>query len=324
MIRIGLIGCGGIGGAHAKGWNAVDSSKARVVATADVDEKKAKEKAEQVGAKDYYTDYENILARDDIDAVDICVPNFLHTEITVKAAERKKHVLCEKPMTRYLDEGKEMLQVCKENNVILMIAHNRRFYPMHVKFKEMIDEGYIENVFLVRATLGFHPAMRWFDLKKDKLGGGVLISTGVHPIDLTRWFAGNVKRVSYAGNSLMRGMEGEDTAVMTLEFESGAIGTLVTSWAMRPGHEEYTLYGSNGALTTREGPRFIGIDGKVIKPELPGPVDSYHEEVEHFADCIINKTEPLISGEEGYEALKIVVAAYKSAEEGRIIALAEL
>ena len=151
MIRIGLIGCGGIGGAHAKGWNAVDSSKARVVATADVDEKKAKEKAEQVGAKDYYTDYENILARDDIDAVDICVPNFLHTEITVKAAERKKHVLCEKPMTRYLDEGKEMLQACKENNVILMIAHNRRFYPVHVKFKKMIEEGYIENVFLVRS-----------------------------------------------------------------------------------------------------------------------------------------------------------------------------
>lgn len=325
MLNIGIIGCGGISGAHINGWNALaGKGKARIVATADIIEDRAKERAAKLAAQDYYTNYEEILARDDIDAVHIMLPHYLHMEATVKAAEHRKHVLCIKPMARNLQEGREMLQACQENNVTLAIGHMSRFKTEYIKLKEMIDKGALGQMFLVRVMYGFYPGLQDFHYKKDLIGGGVLISTGTHVIDLTNWFAGEVKKVSYSGNSFIRGLEGEDTAVMTLEFANGAVGVLVSSWATRAGMEHFWLHGSDGALTTEGGLRFIASDGKVTAFESP-PVDSFAQKIEHFVDCLISKTpSTIISGEDGYASLEVAMAAYKSGEEGRIVDLNEL
>lgn len=325
MLNIGMIGCGGISGAHVNGWNAVaQEGKARIVATADIIKTRAQERAAQLSAKDYYTNYQEILDRDDIDAVHIMLPHYLHMEATVKAAEHGKHVLCIKPMARNLHEGRQMLQACQENNVILAIGHMSRFKTEYIKFKEMIDKGVLGKMFLVRVMYGFYPGLQDFHYKKDLIGGGVLISTGTHVVDLMNWFAGEVKSVSYAGNSLIRGLEGEDTAVMTLEFANGAVGVLVSSWATRAGMEHFWLHGSDGALTTEGGVQFIDSNGKVDKFETP-PVDSFAKKIEHFVDCLINKTpSTIISGEDGYQSLEVAVAAYKSGEEGRIVSFSEL
>ena len=120
MVRIGLIGCGGISNAHARGWKEAPAGKARVVATADIVEERAKERAEQLGAEAHYTEYEELLARDDIAGVDICLPHWLHVESTEKAAAAGKHVLCEKPMARTLGEGRRMLDACRDAGVLLL------------------------------------------------------------------------------------------------------------------------------------------------------------------------------------------------------------
>lgn len=252
-----------------------------------------------------------------------CLPHYLHAQATVKAADSGKHVICEKPMAINLEQGRQMLQACEENNRILMIALQSRYASINAKFKEMIDEGVLGKMFLVRVMQGFHPGLRDFHYKKDKIGGGVLISTGIHVIDLTRWFAGDVKRLSYAGNSLIRGLEGEDTAVMTLEFENGAIGSLVSSWATKPSATHFWIHGEKGALTTEGGLRFIDSEGEVLQPEVD-KTDPFKEELEHYVDCIVKEKEPLTSGEEGYKSLKVAVGAYQSEKESRMIDLAEL
>jgi predicted dehydrogenase len=325
MLKVGMIGCGGISGTHVNGWHEVErQGKARLVATADVVEARAKERAAQLSAEKYYTDYMEILKRDDIDAVDIMLPHYLHREATVKAAEHGKHVMCIKPMARTLEEGREMIQACKENKVILAIGHMSRFKTEYIKTKELIDKGVLGKMFLVRIMYGFYPGLKDFHYKKDLIGGGVLISTGTHILDIMNWFVGDVKTVSYAGNSMIRGMEGEDTAAVALEYENGAVGVLMCSWATRGLVETFWIHGSDGTLTTEDGVQFIDNDGKVTKYETQ-PVDSFGKKVEHFVDCLINKTEStIISGMDGYKSMEVALAAYKSGEEKKIISLSEL
>lgn len=323
MLKIGMIGCGGISKSHVGGWNEVDKDKACVVATADIVEESARERAEQLGADDVYTDYEKMLAREDIDAVDICLPHYLHCEATVKAADRGKHILCEKPMARTLEEGQQMLEAARQNNVLLLIGHNCRFMPQYAKFKELVDSGVVGTPFLLRVIYAFYAGLRDFHLKKDLIGGGTLISTGTHPLDLMRWFGGEVKRVSCFHNSLIRGAEGEDTAAVLLEFENRMVGTLISSWATRPGANAFSFYGENGMLTTEGGVKFIDAKGEATDYDVEEG-NAFAGEMNHFADCLLGKAQPIIGGEEGYQALELAIAAYHSAEEGRAIEIASL
>jgi len=324
MLRIGLIGCGGISNAHARGWNEVAAEKARVVATADIVEERARERAEQLGAEAHYTNYEELLARDDIDGVDICLPHWLHLESTEKAAAAGKHVLCEKPMARTLEEGQAMLEACREAGVLLLIAHQHRFTPMYARARELLDTGLTGRPFLLRAMQGFHPGLREFHASKEAIGGGVLISTGTHAIDLLRCFGGEVRSVACVSNRLVRDIEGEDTAVVSLTFESGAVGSLVSSWAVQPNVTYYWVHGDRGSLAATDALRFLPAEGEPIEHEVPAG-NAFAGEVEHFVDCIAaSSPSTMLSGEDGYRSLEIAVAAYRSVEETQTVEIGEL
>lgn len=323
MIRVGLIGCGGISRAHADGWNSV-KEKAKVVATADLIPERAKERANQLGAEEFYTDYEPLLEREDIDAVDICLPHYLHAEATIKAAERGKHVLIEKPMARNLKEAKEMVQACEKNKVILMVGHCMRFEPENEKAKEIIDSGKLGRITLARFQYEVYPGLKDFHYKREKIGGGGVISAGIHYVDLMRWLVGDVERVSLFSNSFVRGLEGEDTAALSLEFQNGAVGVLSFSWATKFGGSLFRIHGSEGTLA-REGGLWLYSEEypKGLKVEVT-PESSFRREISHFVDCMEESREPLTSGRDAYESLEVVIAAYKSLEEGRIIRLSEI
>jgi predicted dehydrogenase len=324
MIRIGLIGCGGISNAHARGWRAVPPEKARVVATADIAQERARERAEQLGAEAHYTEYEELLARDDIDGVDICLPHWLHVESTERAAAAGKHVLCEKPMARTLDEGRRMLEACREAGVLLLIGHQHRFAPMYVRARELLDTELAGRLFLLRAMQGFHPGLREFHRSREAIGGGVLISTGTHAIDLLRCFGGEIRGVACVSNRLVRDIEGEDTAAVSLSFESGAVGSLVSSWAVQPNVTYYWAHGDRGSLEAAEALRFLPAEGDPTQYEVP-PGDAFAGEAEHFADCIATGSPSgVISGEDGYRSLEVAIAAYRSVEERRTVEIAEL
>jgi len=304
MINVGLIGCGGISHAHVGGWNSI-KDKANVVATADVVPESAKERAEQIGAKDFYTNYEALLERDDIAAVDICLPHYLHAEATIKAAEKKKHVLVEKPMALNLEQGREMMQACKENNVILMVGQCLRYAPENEKCKEIIASGKLGKLFLVRDITEGFAGLNPFHFKKDKIGGGGLISAGIHDIDLLRWLIGEVKQVALFSNSFVRGMEGEDTAVLSMEYQNGAVGFLSFSWAAKFGGSQFRVHGNQGTLA-KEGGIWLFSDGNPegLKIETEGG-SAFAREIDHYVSCIETSKEPLTSGRDAYESLKV-------------------
>lgn len=166
---------------------------------------RTKKLAEDFDIPDIYTDYRELLARDDIDAVSVCVPNFLHKEITVAALQAGKHVLCEKPMAMNADEAKAMLAAANESGKILMIGFNIRFRSDVQRLKQFVDAGDLGEIYY--AKTGYirrrGTPFGWFSVKAES-GGGPVIDLGVHVIDMTRFMMGNPRPVSVSASTYQK------------------------------------------------------------------------------------------------------------------------
>lgn len=139
-IRVAIIGCGGISRGHARGY-LQSPDLFEVVACCDERGELAEERAQQLGAKFVTADYREVIASDDVDAVDICLPHHLHAEVAIAAAQAGKHVLVEKPIANTLDEANAMIEAAKKSGVVLMVAHNERYMPVYRKAKELVEQG---------------------------------------------------------------------------------------------------------------------------------------------------------------------------------------
>lgn len=332
-LRIGLIGCGNRSRAHVRGV-LENKDKAKIVAVCDSAKELAEARAKELEISDssIYTDYQELVSRSDIDAVMIVTPHHLHMPQAVAAAKSKKHVLVEKPMCNNLQEAESMIEAAEKSRVKLMVAQNQRFDPSHQGLKKLIDEGAIGKVFCARADANQHlhgilPEGHWLYFK-EKAGGGVVISVAVHKLDLLRYFLGNVKRVSsfQKNTGVNSGMDCEDASVAILEFESGAIGEMASFYAAKaaPWGELVMLYGTEGDINNIGGwhiyseKRAEWKDKRFTKLEFSGKPD-YVNMVEHFLDCIINYKEPLTSGKDNLNTMKVIMGIYRSAETGKVV-----
>jgi len=201
MLKVGIIGAGGIGSAHANCYKDID---AKVVAIADIMPERAKRLADQFKA-DFYDNGDEIIRRKDVDVIDICVPTYLHSEFVIKAASAKKHVLCEKPMALTYEEGLRMIDAADKNGVKFMIAHVLRFFPEYIKAREVINSGSIGLPKMVRTYRGGpNPAIvrEWYGYH-GKSGGSIQDSL-IHDIDFLAWSFGQVKEVYAKGNIFKR------------------------------------------------------------------------------------------------------------------------
>lgn len=327
-IGVGLIGCGGISRAHAQGYKTL-SHLFRVVAVADVNEQLAQERASELGAEKVFTDYRQLLELPEVEAVDIVLPHYLHHPVALESASAGKHIFVEKPIANTLEQADEMIQSAEKAGVKLMVGFNERFDPTYQKMKELVDEGAIGEVFAVRADHNQNvrrPRDHWL-YSNAKAGGGVVIGSGIHRLDLLRWIVGEVKRVANFQKTAVLPMEGEDSAVTLLEFEKGAIGEVCHIWAVRrsPWYEMLYLYGTEGSLHNIGGVYLDSqkrpeCDQGFTKIEVP-PAHSFTEELRHFGECILNDKEPLTNGRDARKTLEVVIAAYRSAQEGRVVTL---
>lgn len=334
-LRIGLIGCGGISNAHARGYVEL-ADKIQVVACCDEIISQAESRAKGLKAEAWYHDYRTLLDRNDIEAVDICTPHDLHAPIAIAAIEAKKHVLVEKPIATTLEDADKIVRAAKKANLKLMVAHNQRYDPLNQKIKELIDTGVIGEVFLGRVDHNQwvgppgRQAGHWLFSNK-KSGGGVVIGSGIHRLDLLRWFMGEVKEVANFQITKQIPMEGEDTAVTILKFKSGSIAEMTSIWAAKlkgaPWHEFVYLYGTKGSIHNVGG---LHIYSEAVSDYSSGftkvaveEKNSFVEEIRHFADCISNDKEPLTSGPEARKTLEVAIAAYKAAEKNEVIKIKE-
>ncbi len=326
-VKVGLIGCGNMGSGLAKACSQLEN--ASVVGVADLAAEKAEKLAGELNAR-AFDDPEKLLAEDDIDAVIVAVPNFLHAETASAVAESGKHVFCEKPMALTVDDCDKMIQAAKTNGVKLMVGQVLRYNPVFVKMKEIVDSGVLGepfSMYVSRVSGGSWGNPQHWRMKKE-LTGGILYEVSVHEIDYMRYICGDVASVSACmGNFLQSDdRDYEDTAHVMLRFKSGGVGTLIAGQCSSMGGYDGKIHCRKGTIHFDNGKRTVAykpFDGERVEfgSEDMKTEPGVRREVRYFIESIIEDKEPAIPGEEGRKVIEIVQAAYISAREGREVKL---
>ena len=325
MIKVGLIGGGGIADAQIRGYRAY-ADVIKVTAVADVMDQTARRRAAELDAV-AYLDFRQMILEADLDAVDICLPHYLHAEAIIAAAEAGKHILCEKPLCLTVQEADRVRLAIEAAGVTLMCAHNQLFLPPVAKAKELLDQGILGTVYEVHTTDSFYndfdPQNMGWRAAAATSGGGELIDTGYHPTYLMLHLAGGspVEATALLSRHRLRFMEGEDSAQVLVRFDNGVVGHLVTSWAYDPppGTEKLSVVGERGSLLSDGRSLVVTLRGSGSQTYDFEDVDTYVSEIGHFADCLSSGTRPLHTEKEGIEVLGLILAAYEGAR-GRTIA----
>lgn len=351
MLKIAVIGAGNIANAHLNGYKSV--ADAEVYAICDIDAKQLDETADKFGIPRRYTDVDTMLSElPELDAADICVWNCNHAECAIKALDAGLNVLCEKPMAYNAQEAKKMLEASKRNNKLLMIGFVCRFEKEPKIACDFIKNRYLGNIYYSKAlfTRRHGNPGGWFADKRMS-GGGPIIDLGVHAIDLLRYLMGNPKPVSvYAVTNseigkreyLKNGVEYmpkgasekdvstvEDFASVMIRYDNGAATHLETSYSFN-GKDAYfqELYGTKGGLRISDKVTlYTEYNGFLVDTDICSDNykaikgNGFEEEIAHFVDCIKNGTECIAPAEDGYEIMRILDAAYLSAETGHEVVL---
>ncbi|MGC8667180.1 MAG: Gfo/Idh/MocA family protein [Chthonomonadales bacterium] len=331
MIRVGLVGCGGIMGAHIPGWKAVEG-RAQVVAACDVNEANAVQRAKDLGGTaQVYTDWRAMLKDVELDAVDIALPHRLHRDAIVDAAEAGKHILTEKPLCTTLEEARDIEAAVTSNGVTLMCAHNQMFEPAPRTARRWIQEGRLGRIFSVRTVDCFlirdrQTRDRWgWRGSAAEAGGGCALDTGYHPTYMLISIANSdpVEVVSMTDNYNQPSLDAEDTAQTMVRFANRAVGTLQTSWGhpWPNGHWQIHAIGEKGQIYGRGNTLYFQpLDGEAEKHELQ-PENGFVGEIKHFVECIETGAAPEQGLKEGITVLKIILGGYQSEKEKRVIQL---
>ncbi|MBE3071114.1 MAG: Gfo/Idh/MocA family oxidoreductase [Planctomycetes bacterium] len=335
-VKVGLIGTGFVGDLHAAAFKAVPD--AEVVAVASPTPGKAKAFAAKRGIGKAFEDYRDLLALKEVEMVTLALPNDLHAQATLDAAAAGKHVVCEKPLCRTLEEADAMIEACRKAGVLLMYAEELCFAPKYVRAKRLVDEGALGKVFLVKQSEEhFGPHMPWFwDI--DRSGGGVLLDMGCHSIEYARWLFGKpkVQSVLASMGTYVHGAKtkGEDHSFCLVEYEGGRMALAENSWAKQGGVDDRCeIYGSGGftradllrgssLLTYSEAGYGYAVEKAATTRGYTFTMFEeiwnygFPQEMAHFVRCVEGKEEPVETGEDGREVLRIICAAYESAGTG--------
>jgi len=341
QVGVGIIGSQFEASAHAESFKSVP--RAKVVAAASPTETHVREFAKKFGIPKWFTEYRQMLCLDEVEVVTLALPNYLHAQATIDAAEAGKHVICEKPLCMNLEEADAMINACKRNNVKLMYAEELCFAPKYVRAKQLVDEGALGKVYLVKqCEKHFGPHSPWFwDVEKS--GGGVFMDMGCHGLEYVRWVYDKPKAESiYAdmGTFVHKDLtKGEDDSLAIVCFEGDRKGLVENSWARRGGMDDRVeIFGSEGVVYAylHMGISLITYSEKgygyaVEKaPTTRGWTFTVYEELwnygfpqemDHFINCVVKDEKPLETGEDGKAVLELMLAGYESARLGKQVSL---
>lgn len=279
-----------------------------------------------------YANFDAIRDNPDVDIVYVCLPNSMHAEYTIRAAQAGKHVMCEKPMAVSVAECEAMIAACKKANRKLMIGYRCHFEPFNLEAMRLARTGAAGKIRYVRTEHGFtQGSPSAWRLKRALAGGGSLMDMGVYSLQAARYMTGEEPIAVTARESTDRRdprfTEVEDMIEWTLEFPSGAIAGCQSMYSANQNH--ILLMGDKGRIELEPATRYdgnhmwLGRDGRereVTPP--PGPAKTqFAGQLDHLAQCVRSGREPIVSGEEGLRDMRIVEAIYRSAREGRTIRL---
>jgi myo-inositol 2-dehydrogenase/D-chiro-inositol 1-dehydrogenase len=329
--RIGIVGAGRIGRLHAA--NVAQMDRLRLVAVADAEAAAAEACAAGIGA-DAVTDWRRLAVRPDIEAVLICTPPGAHAEQVAFAAGEGKHVFCEKPLADDLASADQALEAVERAGTVLQVGYNRRFDRNFALVRRAVEDGRVGTPCLVRIS-SRDPEPPPADY--IRISPGLFFDTTSHDLDLARFLVGaEIVEVSARGSALfseeVREVGGVDTAATTAVFDTGALAVIDNCWRSAYGYDQRVeVHGTEGTASARNevtSTTVVADAEGFHEPVLPHFYldrygDAFRRELEAFA-AALDGGPVAVSGHDARQALAASIAAQRSHEQGRAIALAGL
>jgi len=312
ICKVGIIGCGGISRMHANWYR--NASRTEITTIADIDREKLKKFSEEFGVEKLYTNYVEMLEKEQPDIISVCTRPKQHAEITIESAKRGvKGILCEKPMGEDLGQADAIIEACEKNNVKLAINHQLRFSGNYVATKKLLEDGAIGELFRIYALCA----------------GGDLKDNATHTIDLMRYIHGDkpiewvVGQIERTGEPKRYELDSEQFALGYMKFADNTRGIIEVGQDTAPGYHHIYCYGTEGEieLGVPGGPgiqmKTKASGGDWVIPEVhsgPGPVEDLVESIE-------NNRPHRSSGYQGRATLEVLMAIYESSRRRRRIQL---
>lgn len=352
-VRLALLGCGRFGWRHLEVLRRLPGVE--VVVVADIDEPRARETARRFGVSSFTTDFVEAAAWPGVDAVDVCLPTYLHRDAVVAAARSGRHVFCEKPLALRVEDAVEATAACERAGVKLQVGFCRRFDNGWMAAADVVRQGKLGRPVVWRHATGTSGAPQPWFFDRER-GGGPFVDGAIHWYDFGRFVFGEVESVQASTRIMQRGRTAPDTGIVSVRFASGDELQLMWSWGLPAGvrvDELHEVLGPRGALSMRprpEGgptpPRASGDGVKVfdsvphangvdpgnlgylwlLRGESAEPVvyqrnDMVEDELAAFVQAIREDREVAVGGREAVAALQVAAAVLESGETGRVVYL---
>ena len=319
MYNVGIIGFGWASRAiHVPGLR--QTGKFEVKAVADI--RPDDGSAAAMDIERYYTNAQELIHDPDLDVIMVGSTHDWHAPQCIQAMEAGKHVIVEKPIARNLQEAAAMVEAAERTGKTFMVAMCQRYDPQYQYIKQLIDKGALGKLLSARIDhyQNFNPALGSWWRSKEKVGGGAVIGSGVHRLDLLRWFFGEPVKVYANGVGVPARLEAEACVHAVIEFDSGVVANFSINWACNQfvHGEGVSITGTDGTVVSRDGHLQLGlshVDNGSLKDVSLNWGESMYS---HFLKCIETGETPLTSGQEGYKSLRLVRAIYKSMETGEV------
>jgi scyllo-inositol 2-dehydrogenase (NAD+) len=326
-LSIGVIGLGRLGSSYAKYFTGRIAGAA-VVAVSDVNETAVTTLAAELGISKTYTRYQDLIADEEVEGVVIVSPTSTHQEIVQEAANHRKPIFCEKPLSISLDAARAMLGIVEQTGVFFQMGFMRRFDRGYVAAKRKIEEGVIGNpvVFKSSSRDPYRPSLEYLDPAHS---GGLFIDCGIHDLDLARWYMGEIASVYSIGGTLaypeMKEIGDIDNAVTSLYFTSGALGTIDLSRNGVYGYDIRTeILGTEGTLKIgylRETPVLVMTKNGITHDTVPYFTERFEQayitQLQDFVNNVLEGKPPAVTCADGVSALQASAAATLSFKENR-------
>ncbi len=311
-LGVAVIGTGFWGKNHARVYKELPSTQ--LIAVCDVDAERAKAMADQYGVK-AYTDSALLLKNPEVEAISVCTWSTKLAEEALKGLNAGKHVLVEKPMATNTNQAQTLLDTAKANGLHLTVGFLMRFIPGLQQIRQAVESKKIGE--LVSATA--KRVTQW----PERIGDvGVVKDTAIHDIDVMRFISGEDPVSVYAKMGSMRHRQFEDYAQIMLTFESGKTAFIESNWLTPYKIRSLNVTGSEAIMRLDYNSQELWIENakESLQPRIPFE-EPLKAELKHFAECIVEKKKPMITGEDGYKALEIALAAMESSAKNAVVKL---
>ncbi|HNW24884.1 MAG TPA: Gfo/Idh/MocA family oxidoreductase [Candidatus Cloacimonas sp.] len=337
-VKIGLIGCGRISKNHLDAVTQIP--EAEFVAASDIREEKMQVVAENYGIKNLYTNYREMLEKENLNLVSICTPSGMHPQMGIEVANHKINVLTEKPMATNIEAADDLIRACDQNNVKLFVVKQNRLNSTMQLLKRAIDKGRFGRIYLAESNVFWQRPQAYYDAEKWRgtweFDGGAFMNQASHYVDALYWLLGNVDSVMAYTATMARRIEAEDTGCAILHFRNGLIATINVTMLTYPKNFEgsITIIGEKGtvkiggvAVNKIEKWEFedyddddrIAQDANYQPPNVYG--FGHNPYYRNVIDVLLGKDVPSTDGRDGRKSVEIIQAIYRSAKTGKRVSL---